>query len=346
MTKGQGLTLRQIAELSGISKSTVSRVLTKHPGVSERTRDRVEQVMREHGFQPNLFARGLAGGPTGLVAVIATEITSGFFAEVMNGINEVASGQEGHLLSCIAHNTGDYINLWRTFARKGRVDGVVLLAPPLQILEQSHAENEIPVVLCACRGERNRKGWSHVDTVTVNNEKAMTDVLEHLRVNGARHILYVGGPRDVYDARERRTSFLRVAREHPEIKMEMIESGLTRDQSFEVLNNYLRKAERCPDGVIAFNDSTAYGIMESLKLHHLRVPEDVLVVGCDDEPASAILGLTTLHMPMRELGRESARLLFAQLADETGSHKPQHSLLELTLEIRSSSSRQPRTQAQ
>jgi len=337
--QGQGLTLRQIAKLSGISKSTVSRVLTKHPGVSKQTRKRVEGVMQEHGFQPNLFARGLAGGPTGLIAVIASEITSGFFAEVMHGINEVAGGHDDHLLSCIAHSADDYIHLWRTFAHKGRVDGVVLLAPPLQIFEQPFSENEIPVVLCACRAERNIEGWGHVDTVTVNNEKAMLDVLDHLRAHKVHHILYIAGPRDVFDAKERQNSFLQYTRKYPEIRMEMIEGGMTREQSFETLDAYLQKADNCPTGIIAFNDATAYGIMEALKSHKLDVPEDVLLLGCDDEPASAVLGLTSLHMPMRELGRESARLLFDQLDNASGTHKSKHSVLELSLEIRSSSKR-------
>jgi LacI family transcriptional regulator len=333
------LTLRQIAEISGISKSTVSRVLTNHPSVSEHTRRRVKAVMAEHGFQPNIFARGLAGGPTGLIAVIAAEITSGFFAEVMSGINEIANRNSAHLLSCIAHGHEDYIQLWQTFAKRGRVDGVVLLAPPTQLLDQPFSLNQVPVILCACRADRQREGWRTADTVSVNNARAIHELLDHLMAQGARHILYIGGPGDVFDAQERRRSIMQCAHNRADMKLEVLEGGMTREYGHAAMHEYLDRHGHVPDAVMAFNDSSAYGILEALRQRDISVPAQCLVTGCDDEPASAILGLTSLHMPMRELGSEAARMLFEQLQSESDTHHACHSIMDLSLEIRASSLR-------
>jgi len=335
--KQQSLTLRQIAELAGTSKSTVSRVLTKHPSVSPATRERIETVMREHGFQPNLFARGLAGGRTGLVAVLASEITSGFFAEVLHGIDEVAQSHEGHLLSCIAHGTEDYISLWRSFAKRGRVDGIVLLAPPMQIFEHPVLKDDVPVILCAARADKGKKGWGSVDSVNVNNDRAMADVCDHLLQNGKKHLVHIAGPRDVYDARERRKSFQRHTRGRAGVKADILQGGLSREDGQQTIANYLAKDNDMPDALLAFNDSTAYGILEGLREQKIAVPKTVAVTGCDDEPASAILGLTSLYMPMREIGREAGRLLFDRLSASGASERARHSVLDLNLVVRTSS---------
>jgi len=335
--EGKSLTLRQVAKLARTSKSTVSRVLTKHPSVSPKTRARIETVIEKHGFRPNLFARGLAGGRTGLIAVLTSEIGSGFYAEVIKGIDHVASQHEGHLLSSFAHGTEDYIHLWRNFASGGRVDGMILIAPPLDILSGRVQPEDVPVVLCACRGDRNTRGWERIDSVTVNNEKGMTEILRHLLDQGHKELVHVAGPSNIYDAVDRRRTFEQFLLDHPGLIGDIIETHMTRESGRTAVLEYLRNHPQPADAFVACNDLAALGIFEALKERGIKVPESVAVTGCDDDPASEILGLTTLHMPMQDLGREAARLLFDRLATKEKASSARHSVVEMTLRVRSTS---------
>lgn len=334
--KRKTLTLRQIAELAGTSKSTVSRVLTHHPSVSPETRAHIEEVIKKHGFEPNIFARGLAGGRTGLIAVICSEITSGFFAEVLHGIDEVAQHEHGHLLSCVAHGVDDYVQLWQSFARPGRVDGTILIAPPVELFEYT-VDSALPMALCAARPSASEagQGWNTVDTATVDNKRAFHRAVEHVYTMGCRKMVHVAGPHNIHDARLRRQGFEEATAAHDDIEATIIDGGLEREDGARAMSAFL-SAHDVPDAVLAFNDSLAYGILSTLQECEIDVPGRIAVSGCDDEPASSILGLTTLHMPMRELGREAGRLLFEKLRPGAQKTGVQHSVLNLSLEIRRS----------
>jgi LacI family transcriptional regulator len=333
----KSITLRQVAKLARTSKSTVSRVLTNHPSVSPKTRARIESVIRKQGFRPNLFARGLAGGRTGLIAVIAAEINSGFYAEVIKGIDEIAGQHDGHLLSSFAHGVSDYVRLWKELAEGGRADGIILVAPPMEILSHDILPNYIPTVLCACRAQRSKKGWSQMDSVTIDNQKAMEQVLAHLVEQGCQSMVHVAGPMDVFDAIDRRKSFETFLEHNRHIKGEVIQGSLTREGGRAAVLEYLNRHAGLPDSFVAFNDSTALGVLEALKEHGVHGTKAIAVTGCDDEPASAFVGLTTLHMPMVELGRETARLLFDRLEKRSDENTPRHTVVGLTLTVRDSS---------
>ncbi len=336
-TERKSITLRQIAKLARTSKSTVSRVLTNHPSVSPRTRSRIEAVIRKEGFRPNLFARGLAGGRTGLVAVIASEINSGFYAEVIKGIDQIAGQHDGHLLSSFAHGEEDYIRLWKELSESGRADGIILIAPPLEILNHPVQPDYPSAVLCACRAQANKKGWHVVDSVTLNNAKSLDELMTHLVEQGCRSFVHIAGPADNYDALDRQRSFERFIGRGKDLRGEVLQASLTRESGRAAVGEYLRRHTGLPDAFVAFNDSTAFGAMEALKEHGIAGAKSVAITGCDDEPASDFVGLTTLHMPMVDVGRESARLLFEKLDKKRDAGSERHSVVEMTLKIRTSS---------
>lgn len=336
--EGKSLTLRQIAKLARTSKSTVSRVLTNHPSVSPRTRERIETVIDKHGFRPNLFARGLAGGRTGLIAVLASQINSGFYAEVMKGIDEAANLQRGHLLSSFAHDQDDFIRLWLEFAEGGRADGVILIAPPLALMEQMVKPEHVPSILCACTAPKaNKKGWTQVDSVVLDNRKAFEQILRHLLSRGCRHLVHMAGPSDIYDSHDRRQAFEEFVTASKVVKGDVVEAGLSEEDGHTAVLRYLDFNPKLPDAFVAFNDATAIGILGGLRERGYSVPQDVALTGCDDEPPARFVGLTTLHMPMVDLGRETARLLFDRLAHRGDPLPPRQSVVEMTLTVRSTS---------
>jgi len=333
----ESLTLRQIAKLARTSKSTVSRVLTRHPSVSPKTRERVQAVIKKHGFKPNLFARGLAGGRTGLIAVLTSEINSGFYAEVIKGIDGVASQHEGHLLSSFAHGTEDYIDLWEGFSHGGRVDGIILIAPPMEIFSHETFSDDIPTVLCACGVDRSKYEWEEIDTVTVNNEAGINEILRHLVGQGCKKFLHIAGPHNIYDGMDRRRGFEQFMEDHPNLDGTVVETAMTRESGRGAALEYLKGSTDRPEAIVACNDLAALGILEALKESEIPVPDEIAVTGCDDDASSAILGLTTLHMPMLDLGRETARLLFDRLEARGDAIPARDSVVEMTLRVRGTS---------
>lgn len=332
----QSLTLRQIAKLARTSKSTVSRVLTNHPNVSERTRQRVLSVIAKYHFRPNLFARGLAGGRTGLIGVITTEINSGFFAEVLRGVDSVVGQRGGHVLSSFAHGVEDYRRLWQDMANGHKVDGIILVAPSLSILDQPVDNSRPPLVLCACRPLRVDAGWQNVDCAVVDNEQAFSALLAHVYEKGRRRILFLAGPEDVSDAVERRRVVETFARAHPDVRLAVRAAPMTHQDGMACTESYLDTAKELPDVVVATNDRMALGAMEALARRGLAIPEQVAVTGCDDEESARLVGLTTLHMPMVELGREAATLLFERIEHDNKSRPASIRMLSMPLTIRRS----------
>lgn len=324
------LNLRQIAHLAGTSKSSVSRVLTNHPHVAARTRERIERVIRDHGFRPNVFARGLAGARTGLVAAITAEMTSGFYAEVLKGIDQVVSERGGHVLSTFAHGPEDYARFWQRMADTRQTDGIILIAPPLELFTTTPHPDDFPIVLCASRPPPDAApGWERVATATVTNREAMTELLRALHERGIRRIAYLAGPANVYDANERRQAVRDFAREHEDWQVDVVQASHGREVGYEVSLAYLQ-SRPTPQALVCFNDATAYGALRALRERGLS-ERDVLVTGCDDEPAAEVMALTTLHMPMPELGQIAGRLLLRQLDQPDPQAPPPHPRVNLQL---------------
>ena len=316
------LTLRQIADRAGTSKSSVSRVLSNHPNVAPATRARIERAIKKHGFQPNLFARGLAGGRTGLMATITVEMASGFYAEVLKGVDGVVSGRGGHVLSSFAHGPEDYVRLWQQFDRNRRVDGVILIAPPAELFATRLPANGLPVVLCSARPPAGAPGWRRADTVTVSNREAMQELLVALDGKGIRRAVYLAGPERVFDAEERRAAVESFVRSHPDWSMEFLQAGTTRELGHRVLDAHLAGHEP-PEVVICFNDATAYGSIQALRDHGARS----IVTGFDDETAAELMDMTTIHMPMPQLGEEAARLLLVRIDGKGPAREAMHEVL-------------------
>ncbi|HBA85678.1 MAG TPA: hypothetical protein DCZ95_16475 [Verrucomicrobia bacterium] len=331
------ITLYEIARLAGTSKSTVSRVLMNQSGVSPETRRKIEQTMRENGYHPNQMARGLAGGRTGMIAVVTPGIFSGYYAEILRGVDVVASRHNVHVISSFARGEDDYPELIDRFSQPGQVDGMILVAPRMKVFKQRAPRTNVPIVLVGSYAPDN--GWDRLDRVVLNNAGAMNELLDHVQKQGCQRLLHLTGGANVYDFSERRRAFEEYLLRHPTLQGAVLSGGETRAQAREALDRHMDEHSEGFDAVVACNDDMAMGALQSLRDQGLRVPEDVVVTGCDDDPAAEILGLTTLHMPMVELGEEATRLLFERRAQKQLSPVARQSIVQKRLVVRATSSR-------
>jgi DNA-binding LacI/PurR family transcriptional regulator len=337
MIERKKITLYEIAQLAGTSKSTVSRVLMNQSGVSQETRRKIEQIMREKGYHPNQMARGLAGGRTGMIAVVTPGIFSGYYAEILKGVDVVAGNFQVHVISSFARGEKDYPALINRFSQPGQVDGLILVAPRLDIFQQRAPRTSVPIVLIGAYASEN--GWDRLDRVTLNNVGAMNEVLDHLKDQGCKRLLHLTGPSGVHDFAERRRGFEEYIQRNPELRGIVLNGGDTRATAREALEKFLKENPRSIDAVVACNDDMAMGALQVLRGHGIRIPEEVAVTGCDDEAASEVLGLTTIHMPMVELGEEATRLLFERRKAGQAPVVARQSILQMSLVVRSTSSR-------
>ena len=332
------LTLDEIAAMAGTSKSTVSRVISQDPRISEKTRARVMRVVNKTHYRPNLFARALAGGKTGLIGVLSSNIGSGFYAEVIRSI-DVVFGQLGkRLLVSFAHHEDDYTALWQDLVVSGRVEGLVLVAPTSEFFKLPLHIDKIPLVLCTGNPPQNHSDWQNVDRVGMNNGKAMLGMVGHLVSLGHRRTLHAAGWSNNSDAIERKQSFKKACRSF-NISGDVEMFGMIPSDGRETMQRYLKRNTSLPDAIIAFNDSVALGILEAWnEFSGSNQPPPFGLTGWDDSPSSSVIGLTSVSIPYFQLGEESARLLHQRINGPVTDHG-QHRLVDLTLIPRSSSQR-------
>jgi LacI family transcriptional regulator len=331
------LTTIEIAQLAKTSKSTVSRVLMGSSHVAPETRKRIEDVIKQSNYHPNLFARGLRGGGTGQIGVIGRWMEPGFFADVIKGLDEEASRQDLHLLTSQAHSAEDYIRLWRNFSAGRQVDGLILVAPPLKLFDEPFGPEEIPIVLCASQPPARSNGWANVDSVVLDNVTAMKTLVDSLVEAGCRHLMHIAGTADTFDARDRLLAFQTAVARHEGVKGEILRGATWRTTAKTRVLEYLDTHDRCPDAFMAFNDMLAIGALEALKERGLVVPRDVAVTGFDDVAMSEFIGLTTVRVPGVLIGNECGRLLRQAIDQETASPVARNALYRLEIQHRVSS---------
>ncbi|MEL6444936.1 MAG: LacI family DNA-binding transcriptional regulator [Bacteroidota bacterium] len=318
------VTIYDIADRAGVSIATVSRVLNRHPRVSQKTRERVFAVADELGYQPHVSARSLARQNTQLVAAVVPMMTSYFFMEVIRGIQDRLASSEYDLLVYASRSmeaVGDQIG---RAAQKGRADGVLICSTPITEAQVRHlSAADVPSVLVDA---------FHVglDSVSVDNCRGGYVATKHLISQGYHRIgLIMANPHSV-PARDRREGYeAALAEAGIDLNPALIRAsaddqtmhGYTREAGYVAMNELLALPEP-PDAIFAASDVQALGALKALRQADLHTPDDLAVCGFDDIRTSAYVGLTTVRQPMYEMGKLAVEKLLRRL--EQPSLPPSH----------------------
>jgi LacI family transcriptional regulator len=302
-------TIRDIADLAGVSIATVSRVLNDRPDVAPETRDTVMQLVRKHGFTTNRGARGLASGRTGVVGLTLPLVNDAYFGPILSGAAEALYEQDMRImLAPTLHEHDREVSLLDRLSR-GATDGAILMLPEESTEELQHLQEiGYPFVVVDPR-EAPPPGIPCVAAMHASGAKLAT---EHLLGLGHRHIGAIGGPLGWYANDERVIGYraaMAASRLLPDPDMIIhsdwsIPSG---EQAAEVL---LARPDR-PTAIFAFNDNAAIGALNVARRLGIRVPEELSIVGFDDTFQATIVTprLTTVRQPLAELGRMGVSLL-------------------------------------
>lgn len=308
-------TIQDVARRAGVSIATVSRVLNRsaHP-VRPALRERVEAAARDLDFRPSSLARGLAGRETRTLALVVPDIANPYYPRLSRGVEDVASAQGYTLIVCNTDYRAEKLAVYLRLLREKRVDGVLLAGggreQPADIAEL--ATVGLPV-------EAIGRHPLEAPSVRIDNVAAARAATEHLLRRGRRRVAFVGGPAEQTTVADRLRGYrqaLRAAGLTVESDLEM-EVGFSAADGERAGARLLGLAPR-PDGVFAFNDLIAVGLVHALLAGGCAVPDELAVIGFDDIPLAPYLrpSLSSVAVPAYELGAAAAERLVRRLAGE------------------------------
>jgi DNA-binding LacI/PurR family transcriptional regulator len=329
-------TVWAVAALAGVSKTTVSRVLTNSPRVSPQARIAVEKAIKKLNYVPNRAARALVTRRADTLALIVSEpetrlFSEPFFAGTVRGINQELARTDYAFVLLSAE--GDSSKIER-YIMNGHADGVILMSLHRRdALVRLLAQSRTPVVLAG----RPFPGES-VPYVDADNRAGASAAVRHLVERGRRRIATIAGPADMPVGVDRLDGF------HDALPpasrrswRRLVEHGDFSEDSGEIAMRIL--LDRVPDldAVFAASDLMAIGAMRALRAAGRSVPGDVAVVGFDDSHAARLATpqLTSVRQPMEEIGRSLARLLLNEVRNP--GHRSASLIVPTELIVRESS---------
>ena len=326
--------LRELAEHLGLSVATVSLVMNRSPAaksIPHHTQSRVRAAARELNYRPNAMARMLRQQRSFTIGVIVPEISEGYAALVLSGIEDHLL-QEGYFYFVVSHrHRSDLIEEYPRLLEQRAVEGLILVDTTCQ------PGLSLPIV--AVSGHKHVRG---VTNISLNHSRAARLALDHLGSLGHRRIAFIKGQAFSSDT-EVRWKALRAAAQ---------ELGLTVDEALTVqlesesptpqpgyeLTSKLLKSGRPFSALFAFNDISALGAIRALREAGRRIPQDVSVIGFDDIQSAAYQnpGLTTIRQPLRQMGMTAAETLVRRINAPKNAEYPKNIVVEPELVVRGS----------
>lgn len=342
MKKKGEVTIYDISKALNISASTVSRGLNNSPQVRKELRRKIVQTAQEMGYQHNKFAANLRQKRTRTLGVIIPRIDSHFMSTVISGMEKVANFSGYQLLISQSEESAtlEEANIQALF--NSRVDGL-LVSLSYETKSQDAFRNvfrrDIPLVFFDRVFE-----CANCVSVIIDNYRAGYEATKHLIDQGCRKIVHVSGSmnRNVYSDRFRgyRQALTDCSLGYDDRLL--ITTDLS-DNSGEAIVRQLLGNGTMPDAIFAANDTSAVSLICELKKKGYRVPDDVAVVGFNDDPVSRIVepNLTTVHYPGRAMGEVAASTMI-RILEGTQSEKVNSIILSHELIVRESSLRSGR----
>ncbi|GAB3575368.1 LacI family DNA-binding transcriptional regulator [Leifsonia lichenia] len=319
------VTLREVAEAAGVSIKTVSNVINGYPYISAATKTAVETAVAELGYQPNLSARGLRSGRTGAISLVIPDLKNPYFAELADSIMREASK---HDLAVFIQQSGGDRERELAILRGPQMrmaDGILFSVAGLSQEDAALVTAPSPIVLL---GERIFHGPA--DHVTMTNVAASRAATEHLLSIGRRRIVALGAHRDeAVGSAALRLAGYRAALEAAGVEYRddlVIETpDWQRVDGAQGMRALLATGVQV-DGVVAFNDSLAFGAMRAIEDGGFRIPHDVAIIGFDDvdETRYSIPSLSSIDPGRDDIAATAVRLLLARIGGDTATPFVEH----------------------
>ncbi|MEM6382792.1 MAG: LacI family DNA-binding transcriptional regulator [Pseudomonadota bacterium] len=312
------VTLKDVAERAGVSRSAVSRTFTDGASVSATMRSKVESAARELGYHPNALASSLTTGRTKLIGLISNNFHNPIFLQVFDLFTR---GLQERGLRPLLVNLTDETDPEKSvrMVRQYSVDGVIVASSTLNPdFARAFKEAGIPVVHSFGRHTTSPR----VHVVGIDNVECGRMAARELVACGYADVAFLGGPENATSTQDRYTGFVSELAKHRQVKLRYsfaraysFDAG--RDEMARLLKGNLAQAYFCGDDVLTI------GVLSALEAAGKRVPEDVGLIGLNDMEMARWqnIALTTIHQPIQEIVRSSIELVASML--EEGERYPE-----------------------
>lgn len=310
------LTIKDIAKMAGVSISSVSRVLnSKTNGISESTRQRVLEVIKQNNYRPNAIARSMITKNTKTIGLIIPDIRNPFFSDLARGIEDVASESKYSVLLCNTDSTLGKIIDYLWLLKEKNVDGMIFACSDPTLNQEVHTfvkQNNIPVVIVD-RGLEDQM----YSGVFINNEKSSYMATKHLLDLSHTRIGCIIGSRSIKNSNERLEGYFKA---HKELGVP-VDKSLIKAGNYVMEGGYQAAKELLKNkdvtALFAFNDLMAFGVYQATEELGLKIPDDISVVGFDNLKYNLLLHpkLTTIEQPIYEIGEVATKLLLEQIEE-------------------------------
>lgn len=327
--------IQDVADKAGVSISTVSRVLNGRKVVNVKTRERVQEAIKQLGYRPNVFARGLMLRKSNLLGLVLPDLHGEFYSEIIRGADTTARGLGYHLLLSSVSATDDGHDVLATVCNQGLSDGIVVMVSEMNSrIRETLSQFDSPLVIM----DGDLPGLRH-DTVAIDQLHGARAVMHHLASqNSDREIIFVGGPETNLDTIDRQRAYEEVLQATGKAvkKQNIYYLDYSYDRALDLGEQEVARWAKQKAALFAANDEMAAGIIDAATDAGVAVPDQLAVVGFDDTRVARLTRpqLTTVRVPMASMGAEAIKLLHERLS-EPGA-PPRKVVLESELVVRRS----------
>ena len=339
MPRQKKITIYQVAQRAGVAISTVSRVLNNSPNVSQSTKDKVNEAIKELNFRPQVSARNLASRKPQMLAIAVPSFTTPYYTEVLKGVKDEIGDLD---LDIVIYNTGSKNpeEGVENFFNRGTADTIITIS--IDITDKVHQQlqsSEIPIVLIGSSHpeynyfELNNKkgGFLAGEHVVKQGFKSMGMILPALRTKASnlRHQGFVDALREFKMPVEEKFFIRGESTKH---------AGFTEEAGFEAIYQFDKMGE-FPEVIFCANDTLAIGAFHAISKLGMSIPEDIALMGYDNIKFTKYLDLTTIDQKMYSVGVEATKRL-AQIIRNDDNQKIQKTI-DPVLIPRGSTKREP-----
>ncbi|SDN59357.1 LacI family DNA-binding transcriptional regulator [Alkalicoccus daliensis] len=321
-------TIKEVAAKTGLSPTTVSRVINNHPYVDANKRQIVLEAMEELGYVPNSSARRLRGQRTDTIAVIISRIVNPFFSHLIDAMEHVAAKEGYQLILCDSRLDKKRELQQLDLLKTKQVDGIILasLQNKWSVIEPF---TKFGPIICCNEYDSNAK----LPMVICDQEHGGYLGTRHLIEQGHKRIAYAGGTDRIELTRDRYRGFERAMKEADlAIDRALLFPSFYGIEDGKNIFQQIISMKQPPTAIFAGGDEVAAGIIREAKQFQYRVPEDLAVLGFDNQPLAELIdpGITTIDQPIKQMGTRAVELMVEMIKE---NHEVTYSKETLPLQL-------------
>lgn len=312
-------TIKDVANVAGVSVATVSRVLNENENVKENTKQKVLDAVKKLEYTPNLLARNLRQLNTKSVLVLLPTISNQFYSTIIKGINSVAEKENYSVMISITNLDlkieETYINLLKT----KRVDGIILFAPQLSKKKLSSIAKKYPIIQCSEYLEE-----VDITTICIDDEKASFEAVEYLINLGHKKIGLITSEKFYTTAKKREKGYIKALKKYnlPLNENYIVRTNYSYKSGIEATKKLLNQKD-FPTAIFTISDSIAVGAIKGIEEFNKKVGKDIDIIGFDDTIIAKLYSpdITTISQPRFEMGEIAMKCILEKINNNSIPNK-------------------------